>query len=81
MKNYIPSFDVFESENMDEAIKRTPDQINKTTLDGLKAQMAKNVGLMKKHPNNANVYKAQMDLIKAKMNVVTAKTKVDALKK
>ena len=33
MKNYIPSFDVFESENMDEAIKRTPDQINKTTLD------------------------------------------------
>jgi len=65
---------------VNEAVKRTADQVNKDAEDRIKNQIARYSEMMKSKPEKANVYKAQLDLAHAKMTVVNLKKKVDALR-
>ena len=64
-----------------EAVRRTADQVNKEAEDRLKNQIAKYSELMKSHPENADVYKAQIDLAHAKQTVLSMKRKLESIKK
>ena len=72
----IQSFDDF----LNEAVRRTADQVNKDTSDRIGQQIERYSELMKTKPEKANLYKAMLDLSHAKMTVLNLKKKVDALR-
>ena len=76
MKNLI-NFEDFLLERM----RRPADQVNKEAEDDLKRRTTNYMGLMKKYPKKATEYKARIDLVRAKLMVIAAKKKVDALAK
>jgi hypothetical protein len=65
---------------VNEAVKRTADQVNKDAENRIKTQIDRYSDLMKSKPEKANVYKAMLDLAHARMTVVNLKKKVDALR-
>lgn len=73
---HIQSFDDF----LNEAVRRTADQVNKDASDKLDQQIERYSELMKTKPEKANFYKAMLDLAHAKMTVLNLKRKVDALR-
>jgi hypothetical protein len=73
---HIQSFDDF----INEAVRRTADQVNKDAEFALKGQIDRYSELMKTKPEKANFYKAMLDLAHAKMTVLSLKRKVDALR-
>jgi hypothetical protein len=74
--NHISTFDEF----LNEATKRTADQVNKDAENRLKDQISRYSELMKSNPEKSDMYKAQLDLAHAKMTVLNLKKKVDALR-
>jgi hypothetical protein len=80
--NNIISFEEYLNEDLvnEAARKRTAAEVNKESMDRIKQQMTRYAELMKSKPEKANVYKALLDLAHARMAVVTAKQKVDALR-
>ena len=73
---HIQSFDDF----LNEAVRRTADQVNKDMEDRLNTQIERYSELMKTKPEKANFFKAMLDLAHAKMTVAHLKAKVDALR-
>jgi len=73
---HIQSFEDF----LNEAVRRTADQVNKDAEDRIQDQIARYSELMKTKPEKANFYKAMLDLAHAKMTVTHLKAKVDALR-
>jgi predicted translin family RNA/ssDNA-binding protein len=80
MKN-LETFEEFLNESLTRASdKKTRDQIHKETEIRIKDQIVKYSGLMKTKPEDADIYKAQLDLTNAKMMVLKLKKKLDDLK-
>jgi hypothetical protein len=67
-------------QQVNEAVRRTADQVNKDSEDRIKNQIARYSELMKTKPEKANYYKAQLDLAHARATMINLKKKVDALK-
>lgn len=63
-----------------EAVKRAADQIQKEAEDKIKEQIAKYTDLIKSKPEKADLYKAQLDVIHAKQNVLAMKKKLQQVK-
>jgi hypothetical protein len=76
MKNF-ESFEDF----LNEATKRTADQVNKDAETRIKSQIDRYSELMKSNPEKADLYKAQLELSHARMTVLNLKKKLDAIRK
>lgn len=63
-----------------EAVKRSDAEVMKDAEEKIKNQIARYSELMKSKPENADVYKAQLDLIHAKQTVLAMKKKLQQVK-
>jgi hypothetical protein len=81
LEKYIEEEESIIDDIFTEAVRRPTEQVIKTSEDSLKKQIAKYSDLIKKHPNKAPIYKAQMDLAKSKQVVLQMKRKLEQTKK
>jgi len=93
MKN-LPTFNDFLNEEVEaiynelestdtevnEARKRSADEVAKDAENKIKDQIARYSELMKTNPEKADIYKAQLDLAHARRNVLSMKDKLRKVK-
>lgn len=68
------------SDFVNEAKYRSASEINREAEDLLKTQIKRYTDRMKTNPDKIEIYKAQLELTHAKLNVLTAKKQLDQLK-
>ncbi len=74
--NHIKEYADFISE----AKRRSASEINREVEDLLKDQIRRYTDRMKTNPDKTEIYKAQLELAHARLNVLTAKKQLDQLK-
>jgi hypothetical protein len=74
MLNYIPSFDEYLNEASED--RRTPEQKTSDSIAALKMSSAKIQKSIKEHPEKIGLFKVQLELINAKINVINIQTKL-----
>ena len=74
--NHIKEYTDFISE----AKRRSASEINREAEDLLKDQIRRYTDRMKTNPDKTEIYKAQLELAHARLNVLTAKKQLDQLK-
>ena len=74
--NHIKEYADFISE----AKRRSASEINRETEDLLKGRIERYTGLMKTNPDKTEIYKAQLELAHARLNVLAAKKKLEQLR-
>lgn len=80
MKN-LETFEEFLNEASVRPDGKTPDQVFREADKKLKEQISKFSEMIKTKPEQANIFRAQLELANAKMVVLHLKKKLDDLKK
>jgi hypothetical protein len=73
MSNHIPSFDEYLNETED---RRTPEEKTKDAIDALKLSIDKIQDSFKTKPEKIPVFKVQIEVLNAKMNVLKLQDKL-----
>ena len=79
MSNHIPSFDEYLNESTND--KRTPEEKSRDLVADLKLAINKILSSYKTHPEKIPVFKVQIELLNAKMNVLKIQDKLRKIQK